>query len=100
MEKKVPQASDLTAAFDAALSLVQRSIATGMTTIDGAAAREHLARLQQQLVVERQRATECGSLDGAWLQSTVRWVTEWAPDSEISIIAALGRIARADRAGS
>jgi hypothetical protein len=34
-------------------------------------------------------------VDRDWFQQTVRWVTEWVPDTEITLIAALGRIARA-----
>jgi hypothetical protein len=96
MEKRLAQSSDLIAAFDGALSLVQRFLATGMTTINGDSARDYLARLQRELVAERQRASESGTVDTAWLQNTVRWVTEWAPDSQISLIAAFGRIARAE----
>jgi hypothetical protein len=74
--KRAAQGSNLTAAFDAALSLVQRLLATGMTTIEGDSAKDHLAKLQRELSTERQRALESGSLDVRWLQNTVRWVTE------------------------
>ncbi|HET9635121.1 MAG TPA: hypothetical protein VFP26_04255 [Gemmatimonadaceae bacterium] len=36
-----------------------------------------------------------GSVDKDWFQKTVRWVVEWAPENDLTLIAALGGIARA-----
>jgi hypothetical protein len=43
---------------------------------------------------------ERGSVDREWFQRTVRWVVEWVPDTELTLIAALGRIARAAPPGA
>lgn len=85
---------DLEVAFEAALRQVERSLATGMTTMDGDSARPHLERLEQELKVQRDQARAHGTVDRDWFQYTVRWVTEWVPDAEITLIAALGRIVR------
>jgi hypothetical protein len=81
-------------AFEAALRQVERSLATGMTTMDGDSARPQLERLEQELEAQRDQARTRGTVDRDWFQQTVRWVTEWVPDTEITLIAALGRIVR------
>ena len=65
-----------------------------MKTASGDDARPHLEKLQQDLLGERENAVAAGSIDREWLQKTVRWVTDWAPESDLTLIAALGRIAR------
>jgi hypothetical protein len=87
--------SELQRAFDAALDRVGQSIATGMTTIDGAPARPLLERLEAELKAQRREALDKGAVDRSWFQRTVRWMDEWVPETEITLIAALGRIARA-----
>jgi hypothetical protein len=82
-------------AFDAALTHVERSLATGLKTIDGDSARPELEKLALELKLQRDQALKQGAVDRDWFQQTVRWVTEWVPDTEITLIAALGRIARA-----
>jgi len=82
-------------AFDAALTHVERSLATGLKTINGDSARPELEKLARELRLQRDKALEGGAVDRDWFQRTVRWVTEWVPDTEITLIAALGRIARA-----
>lgn len=67
----------------------------GMRTIAGEPAAAHLEKLQQELTLERARALERGGLDREWFQKTVRDLIEWAPETELSLVAALGRIARA-----
>jgi hypothetical protein len=63
--------------------------------MDGDSARAELEKLERELRVQRDEALKRGSVDRDWFQQTVRWVTEWVPDTEITLIAALGRIARA-----
>jgi hypothetical protein len=87
--------SELERAFDAALTRVAQSVAAGMTTIDGAPARPLLEKLKKELEAERPAAVERGAVDRDWFQRTVRWMDEWVPETEITLIAALGRIARA-----
>jgi hypothetical protein len=82
-------------AFDAALTHVERSLAGGLKTMSGESARPQLEKLERELKIQRDRALERGAVDREWFQQTVRWVTEWVPDTEITLIAALGRIARA-----
>jgi hypothetical protein len=91
----LPSNSELERAFDAALIHVARSLAAGMTTIEGSPARPLLEKLKGQLEAERPVALERGAVDRDWFQRTVRWMDEWVPETEITLIAALGRIARA-----
>ena len=86
--------SELQRAFDAALRRVAQARAAEMTTIDGSPARALLDRLEEELEAQRVRAIEKGAVDRDWFQRTVRWMDEWVPETEITLIAALGRIAR------
>jgi hypothetical protein len=86
---------DMEVAFDAALRHVERSLATGLKTMNGDSARPQLEKLERELRIQRDRALKRGAVDREWFQQTVRWVTEWVPDTEITLIAALGRIVRA-----
>ena len=85
---------ELEVAFNAALTHVERSLAAGLKTMDGDSARTQLEKLERELRVQRDEALERGFVDRDWFQQTVRWVTEWVPDTEITLIAALGRIVR------
>jgi hypothetical protein len=86
---------ELEVAFDAALTHVERSLAADLKTVDGHSARPQLEKLERELRIQRDRALEWGTVDREWFQQTVRRVTEWVPDTEITLIAALGRIVRA-----
>jgi len=66
-----------------------------MTAIDGGAATPHLRKLEEELRLERARALERGAVDREWFQKTLRWLVEWVPETELTLVAALGRIARA-----
>jgi hypothetical protein len=94
-DRDLANPSDLVKAFDAALGQVRRSIERGMTAANGSSAEPQLRQLEGELHAQCARATEGGVLDRAWFQQTVRWMDEWVPDTEIMLIAALGRIARA-----
>jgi hypothetical protein len=85
---------ELEVAFNAALTHVERSLAAGLKTMDGHSARPQLEKLERELRVQRDEALERGFVDRDWFQQTVRWVTEWVPETEITLIAALGRIVR------
>lgn len=96
------KSDDLQVAFDAALTLVQRSIASGSKTSDGGSALPQLEKLERELRAQRASAVERGNVDRDWFRKTVRWVVEWVPDDELTLVAALGRIVRAappDQAG-
>jgi hypothetical protein len=94
-EGGLAKAQDLEVAFDAALTHVERSLATDLKTISDRSARPELEKLARELRIQRDQALERGTVDREWFQQTIRWVTEWVPDTEITLIAALGRIARA-----
>jgi hypothetical protein len=87
--------AELKTAFDAAIAETRKSLKAGMRTIAGEPAAAHLKKLQQELTLERARAVERGGVDREWFQKTVRDLIEWAPETELSLVAALGRIARA-----
>ena len=87
--------ADLEAAIDKALTQVQRAVASGMKTADGGSAQPHLEQLERELAAQRSYAAEHGSIDRTSLQATIRRVIEWVPDEELTLVAALGAIARA-----
>ena len=87
--------AELKKAFDAAIAQTRKSLKAGMKTIAGESAAPHLEKLQQELTLERARALERGGVDREWFQKTVRELIEWAPEAELSLVAALGRIVRA-----
>ena len=87
--------AELEAAFDAAIAETRKSIKAGMKTLGGEPAGPHLEKLEEDLKLERARALTRGTVDREWFQKTVRWLIEWAPETELALIAALGRIARA-----
>jgi hypothetical protein len=87
--------AELKTAFDAAIAQTRKSLKVGMKTIAGESAAAHLEKLQQELTLERARAVERGGIDREWFQKTVRELIEWAPETELPLVAALGRIARA-----
>ena len=87
--------AELESAFDAAITQARKCIKAGMTAIDGEAAAPHLRRLEEELKLERTRALERGAVDREWFQKTLRWLVEWVPETELTLVAALGRIARA-----
>ena len=86
--------SELESAFNSAIAQTLIRAETGMKTATGDDARPHLEKLQQELLGEREKAAANGSIDREWLQKTVRWVAGWAPETDLTLIAALGRIAR------
>jgi hypothetical protein len=65
-----------------------------MKTSSGSSAQPQLETLEKELTLERAKARELGIVDREWLQKTVRWVVEWVPDKELTLLAALGGIAR------
>jgi hypothetical protein len=95
-EGDLAKTHDLEVAFDEALRQVERSLAGGLETNDGDSARSQLEKLERELRRERDHALIRGHVDREWFTQTVRWVTEWVPETEITLIAALGRIARAN----
>ena len=70
-----------------------------MRAIGGEPAAPYLEQLVKELELERARAIARGAIDREWFQKTVRWLIEWVPETEPTLIAALGRIARAGPTG-
>jgi hypothetical protein len=85
---------ELAAAFDGALRTVEGAIARQMRTRSGESARAPLERLRAEIVTERQAAMGERGVDREWVGRLVREVAAWAPDTDMELIAALGRIAR------
>ena len=86
---------ELESAFDAAITQARKCIRAGMLAVGGEAAGPYLRKLEEELKLERARAVARGSVDREWFQKTVRWLVEWVPETELTLVAALGRIARA-----
>lgn len=91
---------DLGAAFDSCLTEIRNASQRGMLTATGASAESKLQTLEAEVRAERSRALEKGFVDRDWFQSIVKWMVEWLPEAELTLIAALGRIARAKPKGS
>jgi hypothetical protein len=85
---------DFAIAFDAAIDQIQRAMSAGLTADDGRSIMDKLGQLEFRLQSERANAIERRGVDREWVQKTIRWVVEWAPESDLTILAALGRIAR------
>jgi hypothetical protein len=65
-----------------------------MKNSEGISAQPQLETLETELKRERAAAIKLGTVDREWLQKTVRWVIEWVPEKELTLLAALGQIAR------
>jgi len=91
----VNQRSELELAFDAAIAQTRKYLDAGLAAANGESARPRLEKLDIDLQQQRDRAVETGAIDQQWLQTTVREIVNWLPESELTLIAALGRIARA-----
>lgn len=88
-------APSLVRAFDEAIAAVRRLEADGLRTAQGAPAADQLGRLVEELVARRAEVAAGAGLDRAWAGRTVRWVTDWLPDTALPLLARLGVIARA-----
>lgn len=86
---------ELIRAFAAALEATRHARAANMTCIDGRSADANLAQLERELLAEQERSSSRETVDSEWFQKTVRWLVEWVPETDLTLIAALGRIVRA-----
>ena len=91
----MPPNPDLAKAFDAAITQVGKCVRAEMKAVGGESAEPYLQKLEGELKAERERAMQRGAIDREWFQTTVRWLVEWVPETELTLIAALGQIARA-----
>ncbi len=84
--------NDVTHAIDAAVRAADAALAGEMQTLDGTPAAPHLERLRQALLTMRER----GSVGADELRTVIRDVASWAPQDDVSLLGALGVIARAN----
>ena len=93
-----PDSSQLAAAFDGAIRRVERLLVAHADATPGspevAPIATQLARLRAELLAERVVAIARGAADPGWVRQIVRDVAAWAPEDEITLLAALGAIAR------
>lgn len=92
--------SELYEAFEAAIAATRGERSARMTCSDGSSAEMNLDQLEKELIAERDRTMERGTIDKEWFQRTIRWLVDWVPENELSLIAALGAIARAKPSSS
>ena len=83
---------DVTNAIDAAVRAADKAIAGDMQTLDGHPAAQHLERLRETLLAMRER----GTVGADELRTVIRDVASWAPEDDVSLLGALGVIARAN----
>jgi hypothetical protein len=88
------QPAAVAAAFDNAIRQVDRAMREGMRTSADVDAMPALQRLHADLVARRDDAVARGIVDAAWIGATVRAVAAWAPESDLTIIGALGGLAK------
>jgi len=91
--------AELESAFDAAITQTRKCIKAGMKAVGREPAGPYLEKLEEELKLERARAVKRGAVDREWFQKTVRGLVEWVPETELTLIAALGGIARATPSG-
>jgi len=86
---------DVTHALDAAVRAADKAIADEMQTLDGRPAEPHLERLRDTLLAMRDR----GTVGPEELRTVIRDVATWAPEDNVSLLSALGAIAKVGGAG-
>jgi hypothetical protein len=77
--------------IDAALRAVDQALTSGMRTISGAPATPHLERLRDGLLAMRAGV----AVDPVELRAMIRAVADWTPELEVTLLSALGAVARA-----
>ena len=90
-----PRTDALTAAFDDVVRQVDRARAGGMRTLSGDDAAPRLERLRADVLAQRDVARQRGGVDPEWLRGTIRAVADWAPETDVTLLGALGALARA-----
>jgi len=82
---------DPTDAIDGAVRAADKALAGDMQTLDGRPAAPSLERLREGLLAMRAR----GSVGADELRTMIRDVAGWAPEEDVSLLSALGVVARA-----
>jgi hypothetical protein len=82
-------------ALDGAVRATENALDNDMRTLDGRPAAPALERLRQDLLGMRAR----GVVGADELRTMIRDVASWAPEDDVTLLAALGVIARANAGG-
>jgi len=85
---------ELVAALDVVLRQIDRARAGGMRTLRGDDAGHELDMLQAEMARQRELVEHGNDVDAAWLRETIRWVATWAPETDLTLLGALGALAR------
>lgn len=93
----MPDESPLIVAIDRAIVLVRRARQAALVRHDGQPADVELESLASDLARARGDASATGRVDPAWMRDTIRGAASWLPESDITLLASLGAIARANR---
>ena len=81
-------------AFDYAIRQVERALRAGMHTSADVDATPALQQLHAELRAHRDAAIARGAVDAAWIGATVRAVAVWAPAHDLTLLGALGALAK------
>jgi hypothetical protein len=82
------------AALDSLLDVIDRALRAGMRTLGGDDAGPRLRALRAEVATQRETLRAGGALDAEWIRTTIRGVATWAPESDVSLLGALGALAR------
>lgn len=85
---------DVVATLDAVSRQIDRARAAGMRTLRGDDAAHELDMLQAEIARQRELVEHGNGVDAAWLRETIRWVATWAPETDLTLLGALGLLAR------
>ena len=86
--------TELIASLDTLLRRVERARAGGMRTLRGDDARQQLDMLAAEIARQRELVEHGSDVDADWLRETIRWVATWAPETDLTLLGALGALAR------
>jgi hypothetical protein len=89
-----PDPATLAAAFEHAIRQVDRALGNGMRDVDGDAAAPRLEHLRAELVAQRDGSRAQGAVDKEWIRGIIRDVAAWAPEEDVTLLGALGALAR------
>lgn len=87
--------ADPASALDNILRQLDRARLAGMRTLEGHDARPQLAMLEAEIARQKELLDHGNAIDPAWLRETIRWVATWAPETDLTLLGALGLLARA-----
>lgn len=86
--------TEVVASLDRLLRQIERAQAAGMRNLRGGDARHQLDMLAAEIARQRELVEHGNDVDAAWLRETIRWVATWAPETDLTLLGALGALAR------